>query len=783
MNGEGKIIISEDGRLVLKALPSQARHSPSAGLRRRKQKSAALDTTTAGSSVEGDRPANIEQAISTPEDNMSAAPSQATNQLEIDQHGEMDVEISDADNDMANDHLMRDFDYEASHSPSKSVSKVSRKDLSAASAALKSLAARNSNFSRAFWEKRVKYPTKGAFSIGSVIEHLGLKRHQTGTNFSFKDKTVNKLAQALRVVTHKISDGDDARVVDAHVVDVAVDPAALVAEVDELMEKFGEKIWGAEGEKEWLETLGEYGEYTHELHYHDEEENKLIREYLRLWIVLKAVNTRIYVKYRKVAVKAEVEEEESMDESEADDELDRELDAYDSDSPAIGKEARHTKVRLPERNPSERHPYVRIVRWQGSSLIMAFRLGRAKLPIPRAANNAFSRYNKIHPSPLRLATPSDEVQDSPKTPENTQTRHEEYVSAIKTAENKFARLRAARDALELEETTNGLDVAPGLKNLLFPTAQKTEEDPDEFVSTVAQRLVDGRRTRRKTPVYNEKVLAGIKKRGLRKDKGIPHKPVSDAPVDSAAINKAHADASVPPSGDQNGVMQLQLSVQLNHVHRHTNFTIRKKRALSPSSHSRPMQQPQKKKKKPIAHENPRKKGKKPAAPIAPYTEDPDPIRRRVLHSRPLTTAFLRYLDPRVRSKYSSKSLLANIELGSTHLMLAVVPIALPTILTAWLTYQRTVASVKKRTPAALDSELSKVDSVVTRSRLRTELRMARDGFVASHENAQAVLRRAMENMLGGDERAEYVGDGMKQLDEELEALGESLGGGNWIMMG
>ncbi|EAT84449.2 hypothetical protein SNOG_08173 [Parastagonospora nodorum SN15] len=700
MNGEGKIIISEDGRLVLKALPSQARHSPSAGLRRRKQKSAALDTTTAGSSVEGDRPANIEQAISTPEDNMSAAPSQATNQLEIDQHGEMDVEISDADNDMANDHLMRDFDYEASHSPSKSVSKVSRKDLSAASAALKSLAARNSNFSRAFWEKRVKYPTKGAFSIGSVIEHLGLKRHQTGTNFSFKDKTVNKLAQALRVVTHKISDGDDARVVDAHVVDVAVDPAALVAEVDELMEKFGEKIWGAEGEKEWLETLGEYGEYTHELHYHDEEENKLIREYLRLWIVLKAVNTRIYVKYRKVAVKAEVEEEESMDESEADDELDRELDAYDSDSPAIGKEARHTK-----------------------------------------------------------------------------TRHEEYVSAIKTAENKFARLRAARDALELEETTNGLDVAPGLKNLLFPTAQKTEEDPDEFVSTVAQRLVDGRRTRRKTPVYNEKVLAGIKKRGLRKDKGIPHKPVSDAPVDSAAINKAHADASVPPSGDQNGVMQLQLSVQLNHVHRHTNFTIRKKRALSPSSHSRPMQQPQKKKKKPIAHENPRKKGKKPAAPIAPYTEDPDPIRRRMLHSRPLTTAFLRYLDPHVRSKYSSKSLLANIELGSTHLMLAVVPIALPTILTAWLTYQRTVASVKKRTPAALDSELSKVDSVVTRSRLRTELRMARDAFVASHENAQAVLRRAMENMLGGDERAEYVGDGMKQLDEELEALGKSLGGG------
>jgi hypothetical protein len=603
MNSEGKIVISEDGKLVLKPLPPCNRHSPSTGLRRREQKSAALDTATATSSVEGDRPANLEQAIFTPDENTSAAPGEATNQPEVDQHGEMDVKISDADNDMANDHPMRDFDYEASHSPSKSVSKVSRKYPSPASAALKSLAARNSNFSRTFWEKRVKYATKGAFSIGSVIEHLGLKRHQTGTNFSFKDKTVNKLAQALRVVTHKISD------IDAHVVDVAVDPAALVAEVDELMEKFGENIWGAEGEKEWLETPGEYGEYTHELHFHDEEENKLIREYLRLWIVLKAVNTRIYVKYRKVAAKAKVEDEESMDESEADDELDRELDAYDSDSSAIGKEARYTKVRLPERNP-----YVRIVRLQGSSLIMAFRLGRAKLPMARAANNAFSHYKKIHSSPLRPATQSDGVQDSPKTPKNTQTRHEEYESAIKTAESKLACLRAARDGLELDETTNGPGAAPALKKLLFPAATKTEEDPDEFVLTVAQRLADGRRTRGKTPVYNERVLAGIKKRAPRKDKGIPHKPLSDAPVDSAAINQAHTGASVPLSGDQNGVMQLQLSAQLNHMHRHTNFTMCKKRALSPSSHSRPMQQPQKKKKKPTAQGNPRRREKSPPHP-------------------------------------------------------------------------------------------------------------------------------------------------------------------------
>lgn len=116
-------------------------------------------------------------------------------------------------------------------------------------------------------------------------------------------------------------------------------------------------------------------------------------------------------------------------------------------------------------------------------------------------------------------------------------------------------------------------------------------------------------------------------------------------------------------------------------------------------------------------------------------------------------------------------------------MMAVVPTALPTILTAWLAHQRTVIAVRKRTPAALDAALDKEESAIIRSRLRTALRVARDTFVASHEDAQGVLRRAVENMPGGDERADDVGGGIKSLDGELDALGERLGGGEWIIMG
>ena len=563
MDHEGEITFGEDGILVLvpKNPSPRARHSPSMGLRRQEQKPAALDTAPAGNAVEDDKSDN----------NMLAAPGEAMDQAEIDQHDKMDLGVSDADN---NDHPMRDIDDEANSPPIKSVSKVTQKGPSPASAALKSLTARNSNFDREFWLKRVKYPSKGVFCIGTVIEHLGLQRSQTGTNFSFKNKTVSKLAQTLRVITHKIADGDDAQVVDAHVVDVAVDPAALAEEVDELMEEFGEKIWGAEGEKEWLATPGEYGEYAHELHFHDDEENKVIREYLRLWIVLKAINTRIYIKYRKPAVKPEVEDSDSTDESEADDDLDRELDAYDSDSP---KEARPIKARLPDRNP-----FVRIEKLDGSRLIMAFRLDKAKVRKARAVSIAQAYRKSINFVSRRPVTPSEAVQENPKTPETTQSRLEEQESAVKTAESKLARLRAAKDALG-SETTKGLDASPTVKKL--PVATKTEKAPDsQFVSTVAQRLADSRRTRAIAPVYNEKILAGIKKRAPRKDKGIPHKLVSDAPVDSAAIQQTQHDTPEPPSRDAPRHGTLSIPRWQAHAH--------KKRALSPSSHPLAMQRPQ-----------------------------------------------------------------------------------------------------------------------------------------------------------------------------------------------
>lgn len=196
MNSEGSIVISEDGRLILNPLPPRARHSPSTGLRRREQNLAALDTATVTSTVEGDQLDTIKVAISAPDNDMSAAQGGAINQAEIDKHDEMDLDTSHANDNMLNDHPMSGFDHEASLPPTKSKSKA-QKDQSPASAALKSLAARNSNFDRASWLKRVKYPSKGAFSIGSVLEHLGLKRSQTGTNFSFKNKTVSKLAQTL----------------------------------------------------------------------------------------------------------------------------------------------------------------------------------------------------------------------------------------------------------------------------------------------------------------------------------------------------------------------------------------------------------------------------------------------------------------------------------------------------------------------------------------------------------------------------------------------------------
>lgn len=158
----------------------------------------------------------------------------------------------------------------------------------------------------------------------------------------------------------------------------------------------------------------------------------------------------------------------------------------------------------------------------------------------------------------------------------------------------------------------------------------------------------------------------------------------------------------------------------------------------------------------------------------------------------LTTAFLDYFQSDNKNVVRESSLLDAIEHALTALSSALsTSSSFLTIVTAWLAFRRTIMSVQQRAPTIADFAISPGHVKINRSRLLTELRLARDAFVAVQgdevRDNETVMAEVLGKMKGSakerKEVREKVVEGLRRCDERLFGLGEELGSGRWVLMG
>jgi hypothetical protein len=100
---------------------------------------------------------------------------------------------------------------------------------------------------RAYWKRRIRgFNTD--FSASRIIERLGLKRkHPDGSRqITFENDRVTELSAAIGAIMKRLPQ-DEVRLVD-----VAVDPSSLSADVEKVLAEFGETIWGTSKPGDWL---------------------------------------------------------------------------------------------------------------------------------------------------------------------------------------------------------------------------------------------------------------------------------------------------------------------------------------------------------------------------------------------------------------------------------------------------------------------------------------------------------------------------------------------------
>ncbi|KAF1947611.1 hypothetical protein EJ02DRAFT_564 [Clathrospora elynae] len=117
----------------------------------------------------------------------------------------------------------------------------------------------------------------------------------------------------------------------------------------------------------------------------------------------------------------------------------------------------------------------------------------------------------------------------------------------------------------------------------------------------------------------------------------------------------------------------------------------------------------------------------------------------------------------------------------------------PRVIAAWITFRIVIFDVQGE--AHNTEELTVMELKIKNSRLRTELRKARDAFVAlgDEESSAAEILcwgfgvlQSLQNTAGEGEKVEdECIEGVRRLDERLRELGGRLGDGDgeWIMMG
>jgi hypothetical protein len=162
----------------------------------------------------------------------------------------------------------------------------------------------------------------------------------------------------------------------------------------------------------------------------------------------------------------------------------------------------------------------------------------------------------------------------------------------------------------------------------------------------------------------------------------------------------------------------------------------------------------------------------------------------VLAAQALTTAMLAYFKLAEDDSADEADLLNHIE-AQTSLYAPVEAYPFPQAMDPWLTYRRAILSVRDRASAPLSSDSSDVRNKIMRARLLTELRIARDEFVAVRNTdglgCEEYICWAFEKMAEGKDQGSNVRReieaGFKMLDERLKRLADGLGKGEWVFMG
>jgi hypothetical protein len=181
--------------------------------------------------------------------------------------------------------------------------------------ALAAIAA-GSHLNRQVWDIRLRSQRKGGLTISAIISRLGLKRRLLSRGIGFDHDNVRNLHNALSATANVLPK------VTGEIVDVAVAPHRLSAELGEVLDEHGEEIWGGRGEREWMLEPGEVEGYTRELDFWDLKDRALIKEYLRLWIIVKAIDSATPRSSRNTAPKMSDYETEDVGGKESGPDLD-----------------------------------------------------------------------------------------------------------------------------------------------------------------------------------------------------------------------------------------------------------------------------------------------------------------------------------------------------------------------------------------------------------------------------------------------------------------------------
>lgn len=161
----------------------------------------------------------------------------------------------------------------------------------------------------------------------------------------------------------------------------------------------------------------------------------------------------------------------------------------------------------------------------------------------------------------------------------------------------------------------------------------------------------------------------------------------------------------------------------------------------------------------------------------------------------LTAAFLNYMQVQGQMEFIELSVLDTLEYDVSQLNISRILKNHPYVcifshvFTTWIKYRRTIVDVQERVQCAYE-ELDEVEQKFSYSRLMTDLRKATDTFRSSAGagiSAEDVICQGFGQMqrtvMEGEKLMKEVRKGFARLDAQLLMLGNTLGDGNWILMG